>query len=405
MNMETRPKSVRLALFVQIEFRLEVQTLESLGSTKENPMNSSRLISLLVSSALAISLSACNTTPAATGAQLVSGPITALSASSLTVSGKTFSLNSAAAKSRSKAPTNVSINGDAAKPGALSVGQHVTVKADGTDATDIDIDLELKGTITTVDVAGGTIDIAGQIVIVSSLTRIDLGDDEDTAPSTLHTISDLKAGDFVEVTGTTDPATGNITASKIEVKTDKEIGEDGDDKDSETKGTVSGLTATSFMLGTVTVNCAAPCALPTGLKDGDTVEVEGAFDVTGLILTATKVKLEKDESHKHPLPGSSVILERKIKQLDEITKTFKLCYLTVDYSNAVVTGTLTKKAKVKVEGVVDATDATLVHATTVTVLASDEPDDDGSHGDHGHHGGGENGGVPGPGGNPENPGK
>jgi cytoskeletal protein CcmA (bactofilin family) len=366
-------------------------------------MNSSRLISLLVSSALAISLSACNTTPTATGAQLVSGPITALSASSLTVSGKTFSLNSAAAKSRSKSPTNVSINGDAAKPGALSVGQHVTVKADGSDATDVDIDLELKGTITGVDVAGGTIDIAGQIVIVSSLTRIDLGNDEDTAPSTLHTISDLKAGDFVEVTGTTDPVTGNITASKIEVKTDKEIGEDGDHKDNHIKGTVSGLTATSFALGTITVNCTAPCTLPTGLKNGDTVHVKGTLDATGLILTATKVHID-GEFHKHPLPGSSVVLDRKIQQLDETTKTFKLCYLTVDYSAATVTGTLAAKARVKVEGVVDATDATLVHATTVTVLAADEPNDDGSHGDHGHHGG-SNGGVPGPGGNPENPGK
>lgn len=367
-------------------------------------MNSSRFISLIVSSALAISLSACNTTPTPNGsAQLVSGPITALSASSLTVSGRTFSLNSAAAKSRSKAPTNVSINGDAAKPGALSVGQHVTVKADGTDATDVDIDLELKGTITTVDVAGGTIDIAGQIVIVSSLTRIDLAGDEDTAPSTLRTIADLKAGDFVEVTGTTDPVTGNITASKIEVKTDKEIDEDGDHKENEIKGAVSGLTATSFTLGTITVNCTAPCTLPTGLKNGDMVEVKGTLDATGLILTAKKVKLE-GEHHNQPIPGSSVVLERKIGKLDEVKKTFKICDLTVDYATATVTGTLANKTRVKVEGVVDATNATLVHATSVTVVASNEPNDDGSHGDHGHHGGA-SGGAPGPGGNSENPGK
>ena len=86
-------------------------------------MNSSRFIGLVISSALALSLSACNTTPTANnGAQLVSGPITALSASSLTVSGKTFSLNGVA---KAKPATNVSINGDAAKPAALSVGQHV----------------------------------------------------------------------------------------------------------------------------------------------------------------------------------------------------------------------------------------------------------------------------------------
>ncbi len=358
-------------------------------------MKSPRLIGLIVSSTLALSLSACNTTPAtSSSAQLVSGPISALSASSLTVSGKTFSLNTA---------KSISINGETAKSGALSVGQHVTVKADGSNATDIDIELELKGTITTVDVVGGTIDIAGQIVIVSSLTRIDLGNDDDTAPSTPHTIADLKSGDFVEVTGTTDPVTGNITASKIEVKTDKEIGEDGDHKDNHMKGKVSGLTATSFTLGTITVNCVAPCTLPAGLKDGDTVHVKGMLDATGLILTATKVHID-GEFHKHPLPGSSVVLDRKIKQLDEVARTFKLCYLIVDYKAAIVTGTLTDKSRVKVEGVVDATDATLVHATTVTVLAADEPNDDGSHGDHGHHHGA-NGGAPGTGGNSENPGK
>jgi hypothetical protein len=358
-------------------------------------MNHSGFLSLIVSSALVLSITSCNTTPATSGGQLISGPITALSTSSLTVSGKMFSLNSTKSK--------ISINGEAAKPTALSVGQHVTIKADGTNATDVDIELELKGTITSVDATGGTIDIAGQIVIVSSLTRIDLGDDDDMAPSTLHTISDLKAGDFVEVTGTTDPVTGNITASKIEVKTDKEIGEDGDHKDNHIKGTVSGLTATSFTLGTITVNCVAPCTLPAGLKDGDTVHVKGTLDATGLILTATKVHID-GEFHKHPLPGSSVVLDRKIQQLDETAKTFKLCYLTVDYSVAIVTGTLAAKARVKVEGVVDATDATLVHATTVTVLAADEPNDDGSHGDHGHHNGA-NGGVPGTGGNAENPGK
>jgi Domain of unknown function (DUF5666) len=358
-------------------------------------MNPTRFIGLIVSSALALSFTACNTIPTPTSGQLVSGPITALSTSSLTVSGQTFSLNTA---------KSISINGEAAKPSALSVGQHVTVKADGSNATDIDIELELKGTITSVSVAGGTIDIAGQIVIVSSLTRIDLGDDDDKAPSTPHTISDLKAGDFVEVTGTTDPVTGNITASKIEVKTDKEIGEDGDHKDNHIKGTVSGLVAgaTSFTLGTITVNCTTPCTLPTGLKNGDTVHVKGMLDATGLILTASKVYLD-GEFHKHPAPGSSVVLDRKIHQLDTTLKTFKLCYLTVDYSKATVSGTLAEKARVKVEGTVDTTDATLVHATTVTVLAADEPNDDGSHGNHGHHG--PNGGVPGPGGNPENPGK
>ena len=366
-------------------------------------MNRTRFLGLIVSSALAVGFTACNTTPATSSGQLVSGPITALSASNLTVSGKMFSLNSTKSK--------ISINGEAAKPTALSVGQHVTIKADGTNATDVDIELELKGTIASVDATGGTIDIAGQIVIVSSLTRIDLGDDDDMAPSTPHTIADLKAGDFVEVTGTTDPVTGNITASKIEVKTDKEIGEDGDHKNNEIKGTVSGFVAgtTSFTLGTITVNCTTPCTLPEGLKNGDMVEIKGTLDATGLILTATKIHIEGNE-HPQPLPGSSIVLDRKIAKLDETLKTFKLCDFTVDYSAATVTliapaTKLNAKDHVKVEGTVDATNVRLVHDTTVTVLPANEPNDDGSHGDHGHHGGGENGGKPGTGGPSENPGK
>ena len=389
-------------------------------------MNNLRFVGFAVASALALGFTSCNQTPATTNnAQLVSGSITALSASSLSVGGKTFSLNGAAAKSRSKTETKVSINGEAAKPGALSVGEHVTVKADGTDATEVDVDLELKGAIKSVTVTppvapatvatDGTVLVDSTTVIVSSATRVDLKDDDDTAPSTPHTIADLAllpVGTFVEVTGTTDPVTGNVTASKIEVKGDKEIGDDGDHKQNETKGTVSGLVAgaTTFKLGTITVNCVAPvCTLPEGLKDGDMVEIKGSLDATGLILTATKIHIEGNE-HPQPVPGSSIVLDRKIAKLDETLKTFKLCDFTVDYSTAIVTliapaTKLNAKDHVKVEGTVDATNVRLVHATTVTVLPPYEPNDDGSHGDHGGHHDGPSGGMPGTGGPSENPGK
>jgi hypothetical protein len=42
----------------------------------------------------------------------------------------------------------------------------------------------------------------------------------------------------------------------------------------------------------------------------------------------------------------------------------------VDYATATVTGTLAKDAIVKVEGKVDGSNTKLVHATSVTVLAS-----------------------------------
>jgi hypothetical protein len=374
-------------------------------------MINSRFAAIAISSALALSFSACNQNLTPTGtSQLVSGSITALSPSSLTVAGKSFNLNSAA-KSRSKAETNVSVNGEAAKHGALSVGQHVTVKADGADATDIDVDLELKGAIKSVTVTPpvapatvateGTVLVDTTTVIVSSATRIDLGEDNDEASSTTHTIADLAllpVGTFVEVTGTTDATTGNVTASKIEVKTDKEIGEDGDHKNNEFKGIVSGLVAgaTSFMLDTITVNCVLPCSLPEALKNGDKVEVKGTLDATGLILTASKVHLE-GRQHLPPVPGSSIVIESKIRTIDTTAKTFTFERFTVDYSGVTPAPTINAKDRVKVEGTVDATDIKIVHASAITVLKPNEPNDDGSHGDHGgHHGGGEGGTPPAP---------
>ncbi len=357
-------------------------------------MKKLNFVGITVSAALALGFTSCNTTPALTGAQLVSGSITALNASSLTVGGKTFSLNSVTVAStslgsRSKPASKVTVNGNDANKSSLSVGQHVTVEADGSDVTAIDVDLELKGAIVSLDSAGNSLVVAGTTVIVSSATRIDLGADNDTDASSSHTLADLFAlpvGTFVEVTGTTDATTGNVTASKIEVKTNKEMSEDGEDNDTEIKGAVVGLTGNSFTLGAVTINCQTPCTLPAGLKDGDFVESEGTLDATGKIMTASKVKTE-GQSH-HATPGSSIVLERKIRMIDTTAKTFKTEEFTVDFSSVTPAPVLAEKDRVHVEGTVDATNVKLVHATVVTVLAANEPNDDGSHGDHGGHNGG-----------------
>ena len=82
------------------------------------------------------------------------------------------------------------------------------------------------------------------------------------------------------------------------------------------------------------------------------------------------------------MPGASVILEDNLGRLDGFAKTFKLeCYV-VDYGSAVVTGTLAPHARVKVVGVVDATNARLVKASAVTVLASDDDGDSDDSDDH-----------------------
>ncbi len=309
-----------------------------------------------------VTLAACGQTPIAGGTQVLSGTITSLSAdrSSLTVAGKTLTR---------PASSNVTVNGASAKASALSVGQKVKVNASGSTVTDVNVEVELKGKIESIDASAGTITVAGKTVTVDANTRIDLSGDDDTAASTKHTIADLTINDFVEVSGSSD-ASGNVLATKIEVKSATELNEDGEDNDTELKGTVSGFTAgtTTFMLKDVTVNCVSPCVLPATLKDGDMVEAEGTL--AAKVLTAKRVKLENEGEDDHAPAGSSVNLEDDIKALDATAKTFKIEGYTVDYATATVTGTLANDVDVKVEGAVDSSNLKLVHATTVTVQTS-----------------------------------
>lgn len=317
--------------------------------------------------------------------QTLTGKMTAMSAdrSSITVAGQNIKLVSVAPAAQSAVQTrfywkgHVKVNNSSASINALSVGQSVNVTTSGGEASQVQILLEVKGAVSSIGV--NSLVVAGKTVLVDSSTRFDLSGDDDHAPSSVRTLADLKTGDFVEVTGSTDAATGNVLASKIEVKTAGELSEDGEDNDSEIKGTVAGLSADTFTLGTVTVHCVSPCALPTGLKNGDFVEAEGAL--TGSNLEAKKVKLE-DDLEDHPAADSSIVLSDDVNHLS--VSSFDLGRYSVDYSTATVTGTLANDAVVKVEGKVDASNTKLVHATSVTVLASGGNSGGGSNDGSGH---------------------
>jgi hypothetical protein len=289
--------------------------------------------------------------------------------SSITVAGQNIKLVSVAPASQSAVQTrfywkgHVKVNDSSASVNALSVGQSVSVTTSGDEASEVHVKLEVKGTIASIGV--NSLVVAGKTVLVDSSTRFDLSGDDDHAPGSVHSLADLKAGDFVEVTGSTDATTGSVLASKIEVKTANELSEDGEDDDSEIKGTVTALSADTFNLGTVTVHCVSPCVLPTGLKNGDMVEAEGRL--TGSNLQAKKVKFE-DDLEDHPAAGSSIVLSDDVNHLSATS--FDLGRYSVDYSTATVTGTLANDAVVKVEGKVDASNTKLVHATSVTVLSS-----------------------------------
>jgi Domain of unknown function (DUF5666) len=332
-----------------------------------------KILKTVVAAAVAVGLAGCNQTtinpPLAT--QTVAGKISAMSTdrSSITVAGKNIKLVSVAPAAQNTTQTraywkgHVKVNDSSASVNALSVGQSVTVTTSGDEASVVLIKLEVKGAISSIGT--NSLVVAGKTILVDANTRFDLSGDDDHASSSVHKLADLKAGDFVEVTGSTDATTGNVLASKIEVKSASELSEDGEDSDTELKGTVTGLSADTFTLGTVTVQCVSPCALPTGLKNGDFVEAEGIL--TGNNLKAKKVKFE-DDLEDHPTAGSSIVLSDDVNHLSATS--FDLGRYSVDYATAIVTGTLANDAVVKVEGKVDASNTKLVHATTVTVLAS-----------------------------------
>jgi hypothetical protein len=335
-----------------------------------------KYLKTIFTAAIAIGAVACNQTPTTIiPTQIVAGKISTMTAdrSSITVAGQNIKLVSVAPAAQNTVQTRaywkgrVKVNDSSASVSALSVGQSVSVTKSGDEASEVLVKLEVKGTIASIDAAAKTLVVAGKIVMVDSSTRFDLSGDDDHASSSVHSLADLKAGDFVEVTGSTDATTGNVLASKIEVKNASELSEDGEDDDTEFKGTVAGLTTDSFTLGTVTVRCVSPCVLPTGLKNGDFVEAEGRL--TGSNLEAKKVKFE-DDLEEHPAAGSSIILNEDVNHLNTTNKTFDLGRYSVDYATATVTGTLANDAVVKVEGKVDASNTKLVHATTVTVLTS-----------------------------------
>ena len=345
---------------------------------------------IALSLAAALTLASCGAPQGATGARIVSGTITAMSAdrSSITVQGQTFKVGKVAAQGlNALRSTSVRVNGKSATAKSLSVGQRVRLNADGDEVSDVDVDLELKGSVSSIDAAAGSLVVAGKTVTVTASTRFDVsGDEDDDDSASTGSLASIKVGDFVEVTGATDPASGAVSATKIEVKSNDEINGDGEDRDHEFKGTVANLSGNSFNVGKVQVTCASPCALPAGLKNGDFVEVEGALTVTGpesdqtVTVAAKSVKLEDGEDGEHgggeegehaAKPGAAVTLEDNVRNLNATAKTFTMEGFTVDYSAAAVTGTLADRAKVKLEGTVDTSNTRLVRASKVTVRAGE----------------------------------
>jgi Domain of unknown function (DUF5666) len=257
-------------------------------------------------------LAACGQPVASPASNLVSGAITAMASdySSITVAGQTYQLGSASLSAASlsiksegssglgKKVKKFKVNGKDATAKALSVGQKVKIKVEDGEATEIDVDLEVRGAVTAIDTVAGTIVVAGRTVKLPTDARVDLDGDDDTAQKGKgkEALANLKVGDFVEVTGATD-VNGDIVASKVEVKGAKELKDDNEDNHNEFRGRVTGFVAgaTTFQLRNITVTCADPCVIPATIKNSVVAHVEGLFTAEKA-LNASSVKLLEGKS-------------------------------------------------------------------------------------------------------------
>ena len=176
-------------------------------------------------------------------------------------------------------------------------------------------------------------------------------------PASLVLANDM----LVRVRLATTPATGTRTALKIRAV---ELEDEHKNRDeAEVEGTITAFTSSSkFSVNGLPVD-ASGASVPTGLKLGDRVEVEGRL-VNG-VLVAKKVKLEDENDQlKFELHGI-------IGSLNTSGKTFVLRGITIDFSGSVVflKGTLSALEtgrSVEVKGVASTPGTNTIKATRIS---------------------------------------
>lgn len=250
------------------------------------------------------------------------------------------------------------IRGKAASSALATVRAAGTASATSLTLSEVDVSIEITGTVDSINVANGTLQVQGQTVTVDALTQL-IDENPDGTTSTI-TLADLAVGDYVEVSGSA-AANGTLEATLVE----KTLVKAGDAQYSETDvhGVVSNLDTTgqTFTLGGETVNYAGATVQGT-LANGATVEVAGS--VSGTTITAVEVQVEDSPSGS---AGEDTELSGMVQQLDTNAETFTLLGYTVDYSAISPAPTLQDGARVEVQGTVDPVNTNLIHATALQV--------------------------------------
>lgn len=261
-----------------------------------------------------------------------------------TLLGKPLDLSQASLSKEGEAFQGNLLPGMVVRVSGTDTGQAIRVQS-------LEVRVELKGPVASVDVQAGTLVVLGQTVYIDANTRI-----YEKAPGGYRTLllSDLRPGDYVEVQGTATDA--GIQATYVERYP-------GPSSQVETEGRVQNLdtAAKTFTLNGFTVDYAQARVEGTP-QEGVWAEVKG--ELTGTTIRAAKVDF-KGQGQSGFGTSRRLELEGPLANLDEAAKTFSLLGYTVDYSGAQVVGTLMEGSYVEVKGRVDGGDPTLLHAQLV----------------------------------------
>lgn len=158
-------------------------------------------------------------------------------------------------------------------------------------ATSVAYGSEWKGPADTVDVAAGTFTLLGQTVRVLGTTVFSEGKFDGTLE-----------GRQVEVYGFVNASDGSLQASRIEVESDAP------DR-YRLSGIVSGLTATTFLLGSALINHATATDKPINLANGQLVRVELQTAPQDGAWVATEIKADDaseglEDDHEAEIEGA-----------------------------------------------------------------------------------------------------
>jgi hypothetical protein len=268
-----------------------------------------------------------NTAPAA--AAVYAGPITGFG--SVIVNGMRFSSVGATLQDDDGQDINLD---------QLKLGMTVRVSGTADDSTQLGTASQLalvhgiRGTVTTVNASANTLTLLGQTVNTNTAT----------AYQGVSGLTGLTAGQSVEVYGALQ-ADGSLLATLIQLKTT-----------AFTTLSVNGLGATSFKVGSLTVNYST--AVVTGvLGDGKRVKIKAAasnFDAVNNVLTASTVQVAEASSVYGAAVTAGAWLKIKgIADAAPINGVLKVSGTPVNLSLAVIKGntsTITAGQLLEVKG-------------------------------------------------------